>query len=98
MLVARCDMYEGQSNENGSEAKTYYRIFLTSNVISKTVNTFIQLGDKTVNPILEKACGLSTEPHLYPATRIFVGYKPMSTNVSLQVSKNEKYRLQTLYS
>jgi hypothetical protein len=25
-------MYEGQSNENGLEAKTYYRIFLTSKV------------------------------------------------------------------
>jgi hypothetical protein len=82
--------YEGQSNENGSEAKIYYRTFLTPKVISKTVNTFIPLGDKTANPILAKACGLSTEPHLYLGTHVFVRCKPMSTNVSLQVSKNVK--------
>jgi hypothetical protein len=70
-------MYERQSNENGSEAKTYYRTFLTSKVISITVNTFIPLGDKMVNHILEKACGLSTEPLLYPATRL----RPMQTDV-----------------
>jgi hypothetical protein len=45
---------------------------------------------RQVNPILENACGLSTEPHLYPATHIFVHCKPMSMNVSLQVSKNVK--------
>jgi hypothetical protein len=80
-------IYEGQSNENGSAAKTYYRTFLISKVISKTVNTFIPFGEKTVNPSLEKACGLSTEPHTYLPSHTRL--RPMQTDV-FQVSKNVK--------
>lgn len=45
------------------------RTFSMSKLISKTICTFIALQDKTINPILEKACGLFAET--VPVTRVF---------------------------
>ena len=51
------------------------------------------LRDKTINPILEKACGLSSEPVLYPVTHVFVRCKTMCANIFLQLSKCVKIAL-----
>ena len=48
------------------------------------------LRDKIINPILEKACQLCTEPVLYLVVYIFVRRKTMSMNVFPQLSKNLK--------
>ena len=42
------------------------------------------------NPILEEACGLSTEPIIYPVTHVFARCKSMSSNVFHKLSKNVK--------
>ena len=50
--------------------------------------SFIQLRDKVIKSILEKACGLSNEPVRYAFTHVYVRCKTMPTNVFLQLSKN----------
>ena len=56
------------------------------------------LRDKTINPILEKACGLSSEPVLYPVTHVFVRCKTMCANIFLQLSKCVKIALGEIYA
>ena len=55
---------------------------------NSTVYIFIPLQDKTINHILQKACGLSTEPVVYPVIHV-VRCKTMCTNVFLQISKKK---------
>ena len=83
------ELYEGQSNENGSEAKTYNRTLITSKVISNTVYTFMPLLDKIINLILEKTYELYSKPFPYPVTHFFVGCKTMSTKVFFNSPKME---------
>ena len=62
-------------------------IFFYSKVIARSVNTFIPLGDKTINSTLVERgrSQMDPQPHLH--LHFLARMKPTSTNVFLQVAK-----------
>ena len=57
-------------------------------VISKSVNTFIPLGDETINSSLLERGRLLMDPDPHPLLHFLFRMKPTSTNVFFQVAKN----------
>ena len=79
-------IYEGQSNENRIPATKWQWNLFYSNVIARSVNTFIPLGDETINSsLVERGRSLMDPPH--PLLDFLVRKKLMSMNVFLQVAK-----------
>ena len=63
-------------------------ILFYSKVITRSVNTFIPLGDETINSSLVEIDRSLMDPQLHPLLHFLVRMKPTSTNVFLQVAKN----------
>ena len=59
-----------------------------SNVIARSVNTFIPLGDEMINSSLVETGRSLIDPHPHPLLHFLVRMKATSTNVFLQVAKN----------
>ena len=80
-------MYEGQLNENRTPDTKWQRKF-HSKVIARSVNTFIPLGDETINSSLVERGRSLMDPQPHPLLHFLVRMKPTSTNVFLQIAKN----------
>ena len=61
-----------------------------SKVIATSVNTFIPLGDETINSSIVERSRSLMDPQLHPLLHFLVRIKPTFTNVFLQVAKNYK--------
>ena len=72
--------YDGQSNENRTPAATWQWNLLYSKVIARSVNTFIPLGDETINSSLVERGRSLMDPQLHPLLHFVVRKKPTSTN------------------
>ena len=59
-----------------------------SKVIARSVNTFIPLGEETINSSLVESGRSLMDPQPYPFLHFFIRMKQMSMNVFLQVAKN----------
>ena len=59
-----------------------------SKVIATSVNTFIPLGDETINSSLVETGRSLMDPQPHPLLHFLVPMKPTSTNVFSQVAKN----------
>ena len=57
-------------------------------LITRIVNTFIALGDETINSSLIETGRSLMDPQPHPLLHLPVRMKPTSTNVFLQVAKN----------
>ena len=88
MIIYIQYMYEGQSNENRTPATKWQWNLFYSKVIVTSVNTFIPLGDETINYSLVERERLLIDPHPHPLLHFLVGMEPTSKNVFLQVAKN----------
>ena len=62
--------------------------FVLLKVIVRSVNTFIPLGDETINSSLVERGRSLMNPQPHPLLCFFVRMKPTSTNVIFQVAKN----------
>ena len=81
-------IYEGQSNENRTPATKWQWNLFDSKVIVRSVNTFIPLGDETINSSLVQRDRSLMDPQPNPLLHFLVRKKPTSTNVFLQAAKN----------
>ena len=63
-----------------------------SKVIAVSVNTFIPLGDETINSSLVERGRSLMESQLHPLLHFLIRMKPTSMNVFLQVAKNVEVR------
>ena len=84
----RGEVYEGQSNENQTPATKWQWNLFYLKVIARSVNTFIPLGDETINSSLVERGESLMDPQPHPLLHFLVRMKPTSTNVFLQVAKN----------
>ena len=82
--------YEGQSNENRTPAPKWQWNLFHSKVIARSVNTFIPLGDETINSSLVERAGSLIDQTPRPLLQFLVQMKPTSTNVFLEIAKNVK--------
>ena len=57
-------------------------------LIARSVNTFIPLGDETINSSLEERGRSLMDPQLHPLLHFLVQMKSTSGNVFLEVAKN----------
>ena len=82
--------YEGQSNENRTPAtKWQWNLFYSKvGLIARSVNTFIPLGDETINSSLVERDRSLMVPQPHPLLHFLVRIKLTSTNVFLQVATN----------
>ena len=79
--------HKGHSNENRRPAtKCQWNLFY-SKVIASGVNTFISLGDETINSNLVERGRSLMDPQPHPLLHFLVRMKPTSTNVFLQVAR-----------
>ena len=85
-------IYEGQSNENRIPATKWQWNLFYSKVIVRSVNTFIPLGDETINSSLVERGRLLMDLQPHPLLHFLVRMKPMSMNVLIQVTKNKVTR------
>ena len=81
-------LYKGQSNKNRTLATMRKWNLFYSKVIATSVNTFIPLGDETINSSLVERGRSLMDPQPHPLLHFLVRIKPTSTNVILQVVKN----------
>ena len=94
MILRKCKylyftiLYEGQTNENRTPAKKWQWNLFYSKVIGRSVNTFIPLGDESINSSLVERGRSLIDPQPHPLLHFLVKMKPTSTNVFLQVAKN----------
>ena len=79
----------------GSQMKTEHPLqrdngicFIQKYVIARSVNTFIPLGDETINSSLVERCSSLMDPQPHPLLHFLVRMKPTSRNVFLLVAKN----------
>ena len=61
-----------------------------SKVIGRSVNTFIPLGEETINSSVVERCRSLMDPQSHPLLHYLVRMKPTSTNIFLEVAKNVK--------
>ena len=61
------NFYEGQSNENWTPATKWQRNLFYSKVIARSVNTFIPLGDETINSSLVERGRSLIDPQPQPS-------------------------------
>ena len=82
------ELFEGQSNNNRTSASKWEWNLFYSEVIARSVNTAILLGDEMINSSLVQRSRplMHSQPH--PLLHYLVRIKPKSTNVFLQVAKN----------
>ena len=59
-----------------------------SKVTARSVNTFLPLGDETINSSLVEGDRSLMDPQPHPLMHFLVRMKPSSTNIFLQVTKN----------
>ena len=81
-------LYKGQSNENWTPFTTWQWNLFYSKVIATSVNTFIPLGDKTINSSLLEIGRLLMDPQPHPLLHFLIQMKLTSMSVFLQVAKN----------
>ena len=81
-------MCKWQSHENRTPATKWQWNLFYSKVIVTSVNTFIPLGDETINSSLVETGRSLVNPQSHPLLHFLVRMKPTSTNVFLQVAKN----------
>ena len=79
--------YRWQSNEKRTPATKWQWNLFYSKVIATSVNTFIPLGDETINFSLVERGRSLMDPQPHPLLNFFVRMKPTSTNDFLQVAK-----------
>ena len=81
--------YEGQSNDNRTSGKKWQWNLFYSKVSARSVNTFISLGDGTINSSLAERARSLMDPQPHPLLHFLVRMKPLtSTNVFLRVAQN----------
>ena len=85
-------IYEGQSSENRKSATNWQWNLFYSKVIARSVNTFIPLGNETINSSPVERGGSLMDPQPRPLLHFLVRMKPTSTNLFLQVAKNVEVR------
>ena len=92
-------MYEWQSNENRTPATKWQWNLFYSKVIARSVNTFVPLGDETINSSLVERGRSLMDPQSHPLLHFLVQNKPTSTNDFLQVAKmwNSQAEISGLY-
>ena len=79
-----------QSNENQTPTTKWQWKLFYSQVIARSVNTFIPLGAETINSNLVKRDRSLLDPQTHPLLHFLVWMKQTSMNVFLQVAKNVK--------
>ena len=89
-IIVNTAKYKGQSNENRTPAtKWQWNLFYWySKVIARSVNTFIPLGDNTINSSLVERGRSLMDPQPLPLLLFIIRMKPTFTNVFLQIAKN----------
>ena len=70
--------YKEQSNENRTSATKWQWNLFYSKVIAKSLNTFIPLGDETINSSLVERGSSLMDPKPHPLLHFLVGMKPTS--------------------
>ena len=75
-------------NENRTPATKWQWNLFYSKVIARSVNTFILLGDVTINSTLVERGRSLMDPQPHPFLHFLIQMEPMSMNVFLQVAKN----------
>ena len=81
-------LYKGQSKEHRIPAIKWQWNLFYSKVFARSVNTFIPLGDETIDSNLVERGRSLMDPQPLPLLQFLVQMKPTSTNVFLQVVKN----------
>ena len=77
-----------QSTENRTPSTKRQWNLLYSEVIDRSVNTFIPLGEETIHSSLVERGRSLMDPQPHPLLHFLVRMKPTSTNAFLQVAKN----------
>ena len=85
-------IYKGLSNENRTPATTWKWNLFYSKVIARSVNTFIQLGDETINSRLVERSRSLMNPQPRPHLHFLVQMKPNSSFTSPNLWKSEGER------
>ena len=82
--------YEWQWNENQTPITKWQWNLFYSITIARSINTFIPLGNETINSSLVEISRPRSlmDPQHHPLLHFLVRMKPTSTNVFLQVAKN----------